>query len=154
MNKKLKTSHLPDYIQLGIVFLFGLIVFSVIGIVLRRINGAVPWDIEGLIVIVRSFVFIGILVALFVTWVRNNKGVYTLTDDAIIVETIGVRKIKKIYPFVNVNSLTMIQGMLGKRYGYGTVKINMDRHENNVVVTIKNAQNPTEILKILHDKTI
>jgi len=71
---------------------------------------------------------------------------YELTDDSIVISKSGMTTRKKIYSFTNINSLGLKQGLMGSRYNFGDVYINMDRLENNVEVVLRHVEGPEAIV--------
>ena len=141
---------LPVYTQLISAFLGGMIIFVVSSFVLRKINKAIILEINDLILLVRVIVLAGTLFAMLLTWVQSKKQTYTLTEDSIILGKGGLMKSRKMYMFKNVNSLAVRQSMLGLRYGYGDVIINMDRLENSVEVRLRSVENPQQVADEIH----
>ena len=146
MNKVLKTNPIPAYLQLFSIFTAGIIIFLVSSVVLRKINKAVIFELNDLIAIVQTIVAIGTIIAAMLAWARKKMSKYELTDDSIVISKNGMTTLKKIYSFTNINSLGLKQGLMGSRYNFGNVYINMDRLENNVEVVLRHVEGPEAIV--------
>ena len=146
MNKVLKTNPIPAYLQLFSIFTGGIIIFLVSSVVLRKINKAVIFELNDMIAIVQTIVAIGTIIAAMLAWARKKMSKYELTDDSIVISKSGITTRKKIYSFTNINSLGLKQGLMGSRYNFGDVYINMDRLENNVEVVLRHVEGPEAIV--------
>ena len=146
MNKVLKTNPIPAYLQLFSIFTGGIIIFLVFFVVLRKINKAVIFELNDMIAIVQTIVAIGTIIAAMLAWARKKMSKYELTDDSIVISKSGMTTRKKIYSFTNINSLGLKQGLMGSRYNFGDVYINMDRLENNVEVVLRHVEGPEAIV--------
>lgn len=152
MNQDIKKNSLPVYFKLLSVFSGGLLIFVVTGLVLRWINSVTIIDINFFVVLIRLLVTIGTLFAMLTVWVSFNRSKYTLTDEAIVVSRKGIIKHNTTYRFTNVNSISVKQGIMGSHYGYGDVKINMDRLESNVEVVLRNVVDPEAVKRMVSDQ--
>ena len=146
MNKVLKTNPIPAYLQLFSIFTGGIIIFLVSSVVLRKINKAVIFELNDMIAIVQTIVAIGTIIAAMLAWARKKMSKYELTDDSIVISKSGMTTRKKIYSFTNINSLGLRQGLMGSRYNFGDVYINMDRLENNVEVVLRHVEGSEAIV--------
>jgi uncharacterized membrane protein YdbT with pleckstrin-like domain len=150
MNEKidLKRSEIPMMMQLIVVGISGIVLFVFASQLFRAIDNLIPLDTSGLTSYARLILFVLLLVALGLVYIKSKKVSYYMTKDSITVVkgTFGAKN-KRIYGLDAVTGMNMSQSFLGSKMNYGNITVDLSMMTSAETVQLTSLENPNKVLE-------